>query len=82
MGTLLLLLLGLPLASAAQLPPHVPAPDSLPGPARYSVLRRASHWAGQPAGQWVLVPAGLFAVGVLTTRRVAVVSSDDEVREE
>lgn len=46
------------------------------------MLRRAAHWAGQPAGHRVLVPEGLFAVGVLTTRRVAVVNSDEEVREE
>jgi membrane-associated phospholipid phosphatase len=76
------LLLGAPLAAAAQLPPPVLAPDSLAGTARLSVLRRAAHWAGQPAGQRVLVPAGLFVAGVLTTRRVAVVNSDEEVRHE
>lgn len=76
------LLLGAPLAAAAQLPPQVPAPDSLASQAHSSVLRRAAHWAGQPAGQRVLVPTGLFVAGVLTTRRVAVVNSDEEVRHE
>jgi membrane-associated phospholipid phosphatase len=75
------LLLGWPLAAGAQ-QLSTPAPDSLAVSARTSVLRRAACWAGQPAGQRVLVPAGLFAAGVLTTRRVAVVNSDEEVREE
>lgn len=76
------LLLGLPLAAAAQLPPQAAVPDSLPGPVRSSIMCRAARWAGQPASQRVLVPAGLFVAGVLTTRRVAVVNSDEELREE
>ena len=76
------LLLGLPLAAAAQQQVLSLAPDTLAAPARPSGLRRAAHWAAQPAGRRVLVPAGLFAAGVLTTRRIAVVNSDEELREE
>ncbi|MCI1189763.1 phosphatase PAP2 family protein [Hymenobacter sp. DH14] len=76
------LLLGLPLTAAAQLPSPAGVPDSLPVTARPSTLRRATYWAGQPANQRVLIPAILFTAGALTTRRVAVVNSDNEVREE
>lgn len=78
------LLLGLPFAATAQQVQQRPslAPDTLAVPARASGLRRAAHWAAQPAGRRVLVPVSLFAAGVLTTRRVAVVNSDEELREE
>jgi len=80
------LLLCAPLAGVAQIPGPTAASaavaDSLLPSARPPLLRRAAQWAGQPAGRRVLVPTLLLSAGVLTTRRVEVVHSDEELREE
>nr|WP_262904765.1 phosphatase PAP2 family protein [Hymenobacter lucidus] len=74
-----------PLAAAAQISYPASPPvmaDSLPTPIRPALLRRAANWARQPAGCRVLVPTLLLSAGVLTTHRIAVVNSDEELREE
>ncbi|MBG8556040.1 phosphatase PAP2 family protein [Hymenobacter sp. BT594] len=58
-------------------------PDSVAPAVRSATwLSRSTHWAGQPAHRRVLVPALLFSAGALTTRRVELVASDEQVREE
>lgn len=56
--------------------------DSLARAGRPCLLRRAARWAGRPEGQRVWVPATFITAGALTTRRIAVVNSDEELREE
>ena len=71
-----------PAVSRAQQPASaVPAASDSVAP-RPSLLRRSARWAGRPATRRVLVPALLLSAGALTTRGVAVIDSDEEMREE
>lgn len=83
---LLLLVLASPLPGWAQqaAPPTAGVPQLVDstGTAAPSLLHRAARWAVQPAGRRVLVPTLLLAAGALTTRRVALLPSDRELREE